>query len=199
MNGKNDLEESLGRKTSIGKNLFSFSARIQRIIQTHGGSFSNYISNYTELQKSNGHLVIKVETVQILWYRQRHISPGRLQQSMALLEHLVDKIKTAQIHRYRKQHISLGCVQHSSIILWEIYALFSLNFREQKGLKLAHPVKIYRTTKMTFSLLHGFSRKGFVACKKLSRRCQFQKIPSFPSGGNNHESPFQEDVPITIK
>ena len=50
---------------------------------------------------SNGYLVVKVATAKILWYRQLHISPRRIQLSSIVQEHLVVKVKTAQIHRYR--------------------------------------------------------------------------------------------------
>ena len=48
---------------------------------------------------------------------------------------------------------------------------------------------------MTSSQLRGFSRKD----NSLSWRCQFQKISSYPSDGNNHKSPFQENVPLYNK
>ena len=37
----------------------------------------------------------------IFRYRQKHISPGRIQYSRVVLKHLVVKVKTAQIHKYR--------------------------------------------------------------------------------------------------
>ena len=39
------------------------------------------------------------------------------------------------------------------------------------------------------------ANKGY----SLNSRCQFKKILSFPSGGDTYKSPFQEDIPITIK
>ena len=49
--------------------------------------------------------------------------------------------------------------------------------------------------KLTSWQPRGLSEKGYT----LSMRCQFQKIPSLPSGGDDHKSPFQEDIPITTK
>ena len=61
---------------------------------------------------------------------------------------------------------------------------FPLTVRKSKVLKPAHLHYFMARAEKTYSL---------------SRRCQFQKIASFPSGGNNHKSPFQEDVPMTMK
>ena len=43
------------------------------------------------------HLVVWIETAQILRYRQQYISPGRIQHSGVVLEHLMVKVKTVQI------------------------------------------------------------------------------------------------------
>ena len=47
---KKDLEESLRRKNISLENLFTFPSIIQRIMQTHGGSFSNSFSTCTGQQ-----------------------------------------------------------------------------------------------------------------------------------------------------
>ena len=65
--------------------------------------------------------------------------------------------------------------------------LFSLNCREQQCLKTSISCKNSQD--------YWIPEKG----NSFSWRCQFQKIPSLPSGGDKHKSPFQEDVPITIK
>ena len=41
----------------------------------------------------------------------------------------------------------------------------------------------------------AWAEKGYF----LSKRCQLKKIQSIPSGGDNHKSHFQKDVPITIE
>ena len=95
--GRKDLEESLKRKISI----VHFSVKNTENNADTWGFIQQFFQHSYNTANSNGHLVVKVETAQILWYKQQHISPGRIQHHRAVLERLVVKVKTAQIHIYR--------------------------------------------------------------------------------------------------
>ena len=164
----------LAKKISC-ENLFTFPSRIQLIMQTHRGSFSNSFSTCIGQQ--------------IHRCRQQHISLGRIQHSSVVLEHLVDKSRQ---HKFTDIANSIFRLERYSTVakLSEgstPYSLFFINCREQQGLKTSTSWEHLQDYKNdVFSILwFQPKKKGYT----LSRQCQFQKIPSLPSGGDNYKSP----------
>ena len=131
---KKDLEESLGEKYLSGKPVH-FSVKNTANDADTWGFIQQFFQHLYWTANSIVYLINRVETENILRYRQQHISPEEYSTAGKFYWQLVVKVETAQIHRYRQQHISLGEVQHSSKILWGICSLFPLNCREQQWLK----------------------------------------------------------------
>ena len=100
MDGKKIWKSLLGEKHLLGKP-FHFSIKNTANNADTWGFIQQFFQLLYRTANSNGHHMVKVETAQILRYRQQHISPGRIQYNRAVLEHHMDKVKTAQIHRYR--------------------------------------------------------------------------------------------------
>ena len=151
-------------------------------MQIHGGSFSNsfsiykgqQIQLYTSLSESRQY---KFSDIGNSTFRQEEYSTVEYFWNTSWLK--------SREHKFIAIGNSIFLQRRSGTAAkfskgFTPYSLFSFNCREQK---------------MVSSLLCGFSRKGY----SLSRQCQFQKILSFPSVSDKHKSPFQEDVPITIK
>ena len=157
-------------------------------MQTHGGSFSNSFSTCIGQQ-------IQMDTP---WLRSRQLKSSDIGNSTF---HLEEYSTTEQFwntlwtnsrqHKFTDIGNSIFLQVRSSIaaklsVGFIPYSLFSLNYREQQGLKSSHPAKNHRTTKWHFHSIMARVEKDY----SLSRQSQFWKILSFPFGGDNHKSPF---------
>ena len=143
MNGKKIWKSLLDEKYRLGKPVH-FSTKNTANKADTWGFIQQFLQHLYRTANSIIHLMVWVETAQILRYRQQHISLKRIQYSRAVL---MDNswLKSSQ-HKFTDIGNSIFLQERSSTAAkfsggFTPYSLFPLNCRKQQVLKTSTPCK----------------------------------------------------------
>ena len=164
----------LGKKHLLGKTVH-FSVKNTANNADTRGIIQQFFQHLYRTANSIVHLMVRVKTAQILWYRQQYIYLRRIQLSRVVLMD-ISWLNLRQ-HKFTDTGNSIFLQERSSTAAkfsegFTPYSLFFLNCREQQGLKTRTSCE----NSLDYSV-HVFSAPKAYS---LSKQSQFQKIPSVP-------------------